>query len=73
MGDTCGPIILRTVHKRIFETILKFADRGLIANPVTLKHHFDRDEAWLISAAGNIWRRWPVRPLRHQRRRITAR
>ncbi len=33
------------VHQRIFETILKFHDRGQIANPVTLKHYFDQDEA----------------------------
>lgn len=32
------------VHGRIFEAILRFHDRGLIANPVTLKHHFHGDE-----------------------------
>jgi replicative DNA helicase len=33
------------LHSRIFEAIHKFHDKGLIANPVTLKHFFDQDEA----------------------------
>ena len=33
------------VHQRIFEAIRKMHDRGLIANPVTLKHFFEQDEA----------------------------
>jgi replicative DNA helicase len=33
------------LHARIFEAIHKFHDKGLIANPVTLKHFFDQDEA----------------------------
>ena len=33
------------VHQRIFASIQSFFDKGLIANPVTLKHHFDQDEA----------------------------
>jgi len=32
------------VHQRIFEAIQSFFDKGLIANPITLKHHFDQDE-----------------------------
>lgn len=28
------------IHQRIFKAILQFHDKGLIANPVTLKHHF---------------------------------
>jgi len=32
------------VHQRIFATIQSFSDKGLIANPVTLKHHFEQDE-----------------------------
>lgn len=32
------------VHGRIFEAIHRFHDRGLIANPITLKHHFSGDE-----------------------------
>jgi replicative DNA helicase len=33
------------LHSRIFEAIQKFIDKGLIANPVTLRHYFDQDEA----------------------------
>jgi len=33
------------LHQRIFEAIHKFHDKGLIANPVTLKHFFDQDAA----------------------------
>lgn len=33
------------LHARIFEAIQKFNDRGQIANPVTLRHYFDQDEA----------------------------
>lgn len=33
------------VHQRIYEAILTFIDRGIIATPVTLKNHFDKDEA----------------------------
>src|SRR3954467_12661468 len=33
------------LHSRIFEAIHKFHDKGLIANPITLKHFFDQDEA----------------------------
>jgi len=33
------------LHSRIFEAIQKFHDKGLIANPVTLRHYFDHDEA----------------------------
>src|ERR1700761_3829887 len=32
------------VHERIFAAIQGFFDKGLIANPITLKHHFDQDE-----------------------------
>ena len=28
------------LHQRIYKAILQFNDKGLIANPVTLKHHF---------------------------------
>ena len=28
------------IHQRIFKSIQQFHDKGLIANPVTLKHHF---------------------------------
>ena len=33
------------LHARIFDAIQKFSTKGLIANPVTLKHYFDQDEA----------------------------
>lgn len=32
------------VHQKIFEAIRRHHDRGLIANPVTLKHYFETDE-----------------------------
>lgn len=32
------------VHQSIYEQILHFSDRGLLATPVTLKNTFDRDE-----------------------------
>ena len=31
------------LHGRIFDAIQKFNNKGLIANPVTLKHYFDQD------------------------------
>lgn len=31
------------VHKRIYEAITSFIDRGMLANPITLKNHFDHD------------------------------
>lgn len=33
------------LHGRIFEAIWKYHNKGLIANPVTLKHFFDQDES----------------------------
>ncbi len=33
------------LHSRIYDAIRKFNDKGLIANPVTLKHYFDQDAA----------------------------
>ena len=33
------------IHGRIFEAILKLVERGQIANPVTLKHYFENDDA----------------------------
>ncbi len=32
------------VHQRIFAAVQSFFDKGLIANPITLKNHFDQDE-----------------------------
>jgi replicative DNA helicase len=33
------------LHARIFEAIQKFNAKGLVANPVTLRHYFDQDAA----------------------------
>jgi len=33
------------IHHRIYEAIQHLHDKGQIANPVTLKHYFDRDAA----------------------------
>jgi len=33
------------VHKRIYEAITRYLDRGLAASPITLKNQFDKDEA----------------------------
>jgi replicative DNA helicase len=32
------------VHQRIYETVMKYNDKGLVANPVSLKNAFDQDE-----------------------------
>lgn len=49
------------IHQRIYKAILQFHDKGLIANPVTLKHHFAGQEgvedqylARLVAAATSI-------------------
>ena len=49
------------LHQRIYHAILQFNDKGLIANPVTLKHHFaggdaieDQYLARLVAAATSI-------------------
>jgi len=53
------------VHARVFAAIQSFFDKGLAANPITLKHHFDQDEglkemgggqylARLAAAAGGV-------------------
>ena len=39
------------VHGRIFDAVLRMIERGQIANPVTLKHYFERDEG-LVEAGG---------------------
>lgn len=33
------------VHQRIFDSILLFIDKGIVANHITLKNYFDKDEA----------------------------
>ncbi len=42
------------LHSRIFDAIHKFHDKGLIANPITLKHYFDQDEA-LADLGGGVY------------------
>lgn len=49
------------IHGRIFDAVLRFHDKGLVANAVTIKHHFAEDAdiddsylARLVGAAGNI-------------------
>lgn len=32
------------IHQRLFRAIQQFHNRGMIANPVTLKHHFTRED-----------------------------
>ncbi|MBA4274796.1 MAG: replicative DNA helicase [Alphaproteobacteria bacterium] len=32
------------IHQRIYKAIQQFHNRGMIANPVTLKHHFTRED-----------------------------
>jgi len=46
IGDQLRPEhFYEPLHGRIFEAIQKFHAKGQIANPVTLKHYFDQDEA----------------------------
>lgn len=40
------------VHRRIFQTMITFMDRGMIANPITLKNYFDKDDA--LSDIGGV-------------------
>jgi replicative DNA helicase len=35
------------VHQRIYDAILLFLDKGIVANHITLKNYFDKDEALL--------------------------
>ncbi|MCH9753701.1 MAG: replicative DNA helicase [Alphaproteobacteria bacterium] len=34
------------LHQKIYESIITFNDKGIIATPVTLKNYFDKDEAF---------------------------
>ena len=46
LGDQLNPDhFYEPLHSRIFDAIRKFNDKGLIANPITLKHYFDQDAA----------------------------
>lgn len=44
------------IHQRIYQTILQFHEKGLVANPITLKHHFAGeegvDDSYLAKLAG---------------------
>ena len=40
------------VHSRIYEALLATLDKGMVANPVTLKNQFDKDEALKESEGG---------------------
>lgn len=42
------------VHRRIFETIVLFMEKGIIANHITLKNHFDKDPA-LQAKSGAVY------------------
>jgi len=45
IGDFLRPEhFYEPIHQRIYESILRFNDRGLIADPVTLRNYFDKDE-----------------------------
>src|SRR5271154_7077012 len=53
IGDRLRPEhFYEPLHARIFEAIHKCHDKGLIANPVTLKHYFDQDQALLDIGGG---------------------
>lgn len=62
VGTTITPEdFYAAIHQRIYKAILQFHDKGLIANPVTLKHHFSGQEgvedqylARLVAAATSI-------------------
>lgn len=46
VGDYLKPFhFADAIHGKIFEGIFRFAERGQIADPVTLKDYFDRDKA----------------------------
>jgi len=48
MGDFLGTEhFFLEVHKKIFSAIVKFVDKGLVANPVTLKGYFENDEMFV--------------------------
>ena len=46
IGDALRPEhFYEALHGRIFDAIQKFNGKGLIANPITLKHFFDQDQS----------------------------
>lgn len=40
-------------HQRIFGAIIKFTERNVLANPITLKNHFDKDETLQFVGGGD--------------------
>lgn len=41
----CSKHFFEPVHQRLYDAIKKFYDLGEVANPITLKNHFDQDGA----------------------------
>lgn len=41
------------IHQKIYQTIINLSDKGIIANPVTLKNHFAGDEALELHGGTN--------------------
>jgi replicative DNA helicase len=55
VGDSFRPdCFYEPAHGRIYEAILQFRNKGLIATPVTLRQYFDKDAA-LESAGGGAY------------------
>lgn len=42
------------IHRKIYEGILRFIERGMLANPVTLKNLLDKDEVFLKSGINSL-------------------
>lgn len=60
-GELLAEHFYMPIHGQIFEAINRFHDKGMIANPVTLKHHFNSTDgiddhylAQLVAAAATI-------------------
>jgi replicative DNA helicase len=63
VGDFLRPLhFADAIHGQIFEAIVRLIDRGQVADPITLKDYFDKDEAlqpvggarYLIDLAQNV-------------------
>jgi hypothetical protein len=59
---------------QLYEAILKLAERGQMAGPVTLKNYFEKDGdlEHVGLAARHIWPIWPPASSRSSMPRITA-
>jgi len=42
------------IHRKIYEAILKFMERGMIASPITLKSYFEKEEALQDSGVNGL-------------------